>query len=661
MTTRLGRDGPSVTSDDPAAPLKLADEAMSVGDLEGAIVQLSAAVRGLTAAGQLRQAAMACTRLGDVFAIGMGNKVAARPWFTRAIRLVEHEPPCVEQGYAAVAAMGCDVDDPAVLVVRAELALDRARRFGDVDLETKALADGGLAHVQAGRVVEGMAMMDEAMALACGGGTSDTDVIGKSVCSFFTACYFTADFERVEVWSRVLRQQGIIGAAPGPQAFLSSHCSSVQGMLLCHLGRWSEADDVLTRAYADVEEAMPGSAWHPPIALAELRILQGRLAEAEALLLGRDDHIQALLPTARLHLTRGDFDLARATARRGLRMMGDDRVRAAALLGALVEVELGRGDVGRAAEASADLDARTAGLGLPALGAEAARLRARVRAAQGDVATAVTALQEGLDHLSAVDLPRLRMSLHLDLARLHEAAGDRADAVVEARAAAALLARVDVVVGADDAALLGRLGVEAAPRPVRVGCRVATLARDDAWWTAGCGDTSVRLHDSKGLRYLAELVRHPGTERHALDLVDIVEGVPAGDTGLDRRRLGDAGVLLDAQGRAAYRHRIAELRDAVEDALDVEDDDRAAQLQTELDALVGELARAFGLGGRDRKAASVAEKARLNVTRALRSALAKLAEALPEPGAVLDRRVRTGLFCAYEPHPDDEALWSVQS
>lgn len=632
---------------------------MEAGDVDEAVAHLSAAVRGLTAAGDHRRAAMTCARLGDVFANGMGNKVAARPWFTRAIGLVEHEPPCVEQGYVAVAAMGCDVDDPAVLVERAAVALERARRFGDVDLETKALADGGLAHVQAGRVAEGMAMMDEAMALTCGGGTNDAGVIGKSVCSFFTACYFTADFGRVEAWSRLLRQRGLLGAAPGPQAFLRSHCDSVQGTLLCHLGRWGEAENLLTRAFADIEDAMPGSAWHPPIALAELRILQGRLAEAEALLLGRDDHIQALLPAARLHLARSDFDLARATARRGLRLMGGDRVRAAALLGVLVEAALGQGDVDQAAHASADLDARTRGLGLPALGAEADRLRARVQAAQGRPAAAVTALQEGLDDLADVDLPLLRTSLHLDLARVHEAAGDHAEAVVEARAAAALLARLDVVVAAGDAAMLRRLGVGAAPRPLTVGCRVATLERDGVWWTAGCGDATVRLHDTKGLRYLAELVAHPGVERHVLDLVDLVEGGP--DRGIDRRRLGHAGELLDGQSRAAYRRRVAELRDEVEDALAVEDDDRAARVQAELDHLVAELARAFGLGGRDRKASSVAEKARLNVTRALRTALAKLTDALPEPGAVLDRRVRTGVFCAYEPHPDDEAVWSVQS
>lgn len=546
---------------DPTNHIQLADEAMMGNDLDGVVAHLSAAVREFTAADDKRQAAMACARLGDVFANRLGNKTAARVWFMRAIRLVENEPPCIEQGWAAIAPMGCDVDDPAVGVERAELALERARRFGDVDLETKALADGGLAHVQAGRVKEGMAMMDEAMALACGGGAEDVSAVGKSVCSFYTACYYTADFERFETWSRLMRQLGIIGVAPGTPAILSSHCHSVQGMLLCHSGRWGEAEDVLVRAYDVIEEAVPGAAWHPPIALAELRILQGRLAEAEALLVGRDDHIQALLPTARLHLARGDHELARATARRGLRMMGGDRVRAAALLGVLVEAELGQGNVDAAAAASADLDSRTVGLGLPALGAEAARLRARVHAANGNSAAAISALQDGLKHLADVELLRLQASLHLDLARLQEAAGDRPEAVVEARTAVALLAHLDVVIAPDDATLLERLGVEAATRAVRVGCRVATLLRDGAWWTAGCGDVNVRLHDTKGLRYLADLVARPGVERHALDLVDLVEGVaPADDAdggpGIDWDQLGNAGELLDTQARAAYRRRV---------------------------------------------------------------------------------------------------------
>jgi hypothetical protein len=193
-------------------------------------------------------------RLGDVLANMLGNKIAARPWFVRAERLVEDEPPCIELGYVAVALMGCDVDDPAELIDRAELALDRARRFGDLNLEVKPLADGGLAHVQAGRIAEGMAMLDEAMALACG--RSTTDLLGRAACSFYTACYHTADFRRVDLWSREFRRVGLAGAAPGSPAMLRSHCDSVHGTLLCHLGRWSEAEAVLTRALTEIEEVL---------------------------------------------------------------------------------------------------------------------------------------------------------------------------------------------------------------------------------------------------------------------------------------------------------------------------------------------------------------------------------------------------------------------
>ena len=131
-------------------------------------------------------------------------------------------------------------------------------------------------------------------------------------------------------------------------------------------------------------------------------------------------------------------------------------------------------------------------------------------------------------------------------------------------------------------------------------------------------------------------------------------------SGLDRRRLGDAGELLDARARSDYRHRIEVLRAEIDDALETGADERAEVLQAELDQLVG-LARAFGLGGRSRKASSASERARLNVTRALRAATARLQEALPEAGTVLDRRVRTGIYCAYEPDDGDDVRWVVHS
>ncbi|HJV08608.1 MAG TPA: hypothetical protein VJ653_02980, partial [Acidimicrobiales bacterium] len=308
----------SMVDADPGRQLELAAEAIKAFDAGAAAGHLSAAIRAFTAAGDNRQAAMACARLGDLYANALGNMTAARAWFLRATRLIEGEPPCIEQGWVAVAAMGCDVDDPAELLACAELALDRARQFGDVNLETKALADAGLACVQAGRVDEGMALLDEAMALATGP-ADDVDVAGKSVCSFFTACYFAADFDRAGSWADALRRQGLIGNVAGTPLALRGHCDSVQATALCELGRWGDAEAVLVRANEDFEAGMQMPSWHPAIALAELRIRQGRLTEAEILLLGKDGHLQALLPAAHLHLARGDLDLARATAARGLR------------------------------------------------------------------------------------------------------------------------------------------------------------------------------------------------------------------------------------------------------------------------------------------------------------------------------------------------------
>jgi tetratricopeptide (TPR) repeat protein len=640
-----------------------ADAAIAAWDVDGAVAHLAAAVRGFTDRGERRSAAMACARMGDMYANGLSNRLAARGWFNRAIHLVEDEEPCLEQGWVAVAAMGCDVADPDVLRARAELALDRARRFGDVNLETKALADCGLAHVEAGRVAEGMAMLDEAMALACGGGADEPSMAAKSVCSFFTACYQTADLERFETWSALLRQYGLIGTTPGPSVIVSSHCDRVQGSLLSLLGRWQEAERILVRSRAYIARTLPQADWHPAIALAELRILQGRLDEAEGLLLGRDDHIEALLPSARLHLVRGDHDLACAAARRGLRLVGGDRVRAASLYAIVAEAELGRGRSEAAGEALGEMDLRLAGLGLPALDAIAVRARAKVLAAGGDAEAAVAVLQEEVDRLETVDLPWLKIPLLLDLARLFESAGDPVAAGLEARAATALLDRVDVQVGAADLDLLVRLGARADEdaRAHRVATLSETTARSSSpsTWTAACGETRVRLRSTKGLRYLSELVARPGVEQHVVDLVDRVEGPPVA-AGLDRRQLGDAGPLLDRTSRDTYRRRVEALRTEVEDALDRGDDDRAARLEAELDALVAELARAFGLSGRSRSSSSATERARLNVTRAVRAAIDRIAESLPESGGALDRRVRTGIYCAYEPHGDDDVVWIVQ-
>jgi hypothetical protein len=188
------------------------------------------------------------------------------------------------------------------------------------------------------------------------------------------------------------------------------------------------------------------------------------------------------------------------------------------------------------------------------------------------------------------------------------------------------------------------------------------------YWTVEFEGVVVRLRDAKGLRHLARLLAHPGQEFHTVDL-EAAEGQPGqaapmgrGGRGGDgeltvRRDLGDAGALLDARAKAAYRARLTELRAELAEAEGFSDLARATRARQEMDFLVGELARAVGLGGRDRRAASHAERARLNATRAIRAAMANLAVANPALGRHLSSTVRTGRYCSYTPDPRLPIRW----
>ncbi|CAN5192926.1 hypothetical protein BH20ACT5_BH20ACT5_25390 [soil metagenome] len=126
---------------------------------------------------------------------------------------------------------------------------------------------------------------------------------------------------------------------------------------------------------------------------------------------------------------------------------------------------------------------------------------------------------------------------------------------------------------------------------------------------------------------------------------------------LPRSALGDAGEILDARAKDAYRRRLAEIDDDIEQARTIGDTERAAQADAERDFLVRELALAFGLGGRERRAASASERARTGVTRADRQAIARIGEHHPQLGAHLSRCIRTGTYCAYLPDPRAPAGW----
>ncbi len=82
---------------------------------------------------------------------------------------------------------------------------------------------------------------------------------------------------------------------------------------------------------------------HAALKLAELRIYQGRLEEAEGLLAGYEDYGAAVAPRARLHMAKGETGLARAVLEQALRGSGKITLGSASLLLLMVEVLLESG------------------------------------------------------------------------------------------------------------------------------------------------------------------------------------------------------------------------------------------------------------------------------------------------------------------------------
>jgi tetratricopeptide (TPR) repeat protein len=190
------------------------------------------------------------------------------------------------------------------------------------------------------------------------------------------------------------------------------------------------------------------------------------------------------------------------------------------------------------------------------------------------------------------------------------------------------------------------------------------------YWTVSFGGAQFNLKDAKGLHYIAYLLAHPSEEIRALDLVTRIGGggeetaekgnakdLARSDTATGD--LGHAGEILDAQAKAAYQRRLTELEDEIEEAREFKDEERIAKAEDEIEALGRELRGAIGLAGRDRRAASSSERARIAVTKAIRLSLGKVAENNPALGKLLSTAIKTGTVCAYVPDDRFPITWRL--
>jgi hypothetical protein len=169
----------------------------------------------------------------------------------------------------------------------------------------------------------------------------------------------------------------------------------------------------------------------------------------------------------------------------------------------------------------------------------------------------------------------------------------------------------------------------------------ATLQPEGGVWRVAFDGTNLHVPDLKGLWHLRELVSRPYVFVSALELVGASTDQP-----IPR---GDSGPMLDREALRQYRRRLSELDDGLDAAALDDDVERRDELGAERAALIAELKRATGLGGRPRRSGSPAEKARLNVTRTIRHAISELSTKVPDLAAHLDDSIVTGVSCCYEP------------
>lgn len=315
-----------------------------LGEEEDAIETRTRAFAEYRRRGEIEEAANVAIYLAGEYRIA-GNASLANGWLGRATRLLENCQSCPARVWLHIE-RSKRASTPEEGEAQARTAADLARKIGDAGLEAAALSHAGRALVTRGEEEAGMALLDEAMAIATSVEAEDPLAIGDTCCTTLSTCARLYDPRRALDWGRAIseffRRRRFLP--------LLSWCRSVYAGFLVATGQWEEAESTLVAAL-ELEEALP----HPNrtgtlIQLADLRLRQGRLDEAGRLLAGLEDRPAALAPVVRLHLARGEDELAAEKVARRLEV--EEGAEAAATLALRAVIEVTRSDAEAATDAS---------------------------------------------------------------------------------------------------------------------------------------------------------------------------------------------------------------------------------------------------------------------------------------------------------------------
>jgi ATP/maltotriose-dependent transcriptional regulator MalT len=423
-----------------------------LGDVSAGIGARERAVDGYVRADRCDEAARVAVWVSHQHFIA-GRLSAARGWLARAERAVEGAGLCPGRGWIAVerARHAETVEECAE---HARRAMVIAKKTNADDLEVFAVSVLGRAEVSAGRRQEGMQLLEEAMAAASAGRVSNVYTLGEAYCNLIAACSAAGDWERATEWCELVDDF----AREHEAAPLYGSCRTIHADVLLATGRWEDAERALQSALDVHARYVPELAAPTVVGMAELRVRQGRLQEAEQLLVGREEHPESLRALAHLRLAQGQPQVAEALLERGLRSAEDDAVQTAQLLAALVDARLTQGDI-ESADGASRLLADTADRTNNTVGAARAELAAaRVHLATGRLDEAAESGRRSLASFGRLRMPFEVAEARLALARALAQTSPEV-AVEEARAAHATFLGLGASRARDEAAgVLRELG-----------------------------------------------------------------------------------------------------------------------------------------------------------------------------------------------------------
>lgn len=410
-------------------------------------------------AGDLPRAVRIALWLAHEYSVD-GNDPAAQGWAARAEHLLADEADVVERGYLDLArAERCL--DPTAAAGHAEAALALAHRLNDPDLELAALSRLGLTKIALGQVEEGMRLLDQAMAAATGEEAATFEAVARTCCSVVMACDLAGDDDRVRQWGKVVA--GYVHRHH--ELPLLNFCQACEADLL----QPGESETGLVHALAELANTGKRSRCvDPAVRLAQLRIAQGRIEEAEETLVGYGGSPAAVRAEAAIRLARGDSAAAVTLLERQLSLISRSGLLALPLLAQLVEAQLADDDHAGARATAAELQQLAERSGNTRISAIATAAAGRVAWAAA-TPEATELLERAVELFGQLGMPYEQARTRLELAvALRGRAGVLA--VVEAQSALKAFEQLGAGREADRAAaLLRELGVRGRTGPKDVG------------------------------------------------------------------------------------------------------------------------------------------------------------------------------------------------